>query len=404
MPTIAETQPLVDSAFDDQSHKESAEFERQPESVIKILLERVERGYRRGIDDDGHKIGLALDAGGMAGVVSGAMAQKLEPTGILNVVDGFYGLSAGGFNALYIAAGQIEEGMGIYTDIFPDNGFIELPKLFPPKMPKMDMEVLRDVLYKTRKLNVKKIVEERIPVVLGATNLSDPLKRPVMFRSTDLRPEEADKLIEQTIAGSHIMVVSGEPVRLDDGKEYTDATMSWSNSIELAKADGCTDVLSLANLPMPDKESPSNKAGFADTIAGKVGDKYLDSKSTKLPKSAYRGSTFGELIRHPFGSFERRILASMVGDTGRYIWDIQKYSDVLKRKAAIQKMFTDKHFIVNGVNVERLYPPDIPELPSLLTMDKQKLKVGVEAGGLAVKNALGSLGSEEQQASLAATT
>jgi predicted patatin/cPLA2 family phospholipase len=374
----------------------TAERERQPESVLKLLLDRVEHGYRRGIDDDGHKIGIAFDAGGMAGVVSGAMAQELDTTGILQVVDGFYGLSAGGFNALYIAAGQIEEGMGIYTDVFPDNGFIDLPKAVPPKKPTMNLDVLRETVYKTRKLNVRKIIEEKIPVVLGATDLTDPLKRPVIFRSVDLRPEEADKLIEQAIAGSHIPIVAGEPVNLEDGKRYTDATMSWSSTVELARADGCTDVLSLSNSPLDSKE-PSSGAKSARFVIGRFGDRYLDRNSPKLPKWDYQPSSWGERLFHPLNSLERRILAGLVGDTGKNIWDIHKYTDVLDRKARSEELFRDQLFVEDGVNVERLYPPDMPELPELLTMDKSRLRAGVIAGSLAVRSALRSLGSRKPE-------
>jgi hypothetical protein len=67
---------------------------------------------------------------------------------------------------------------------------------------------------------------------------------------------------------------------------------------------------------------------------------------------------------------------------------------VLKGKSVSQKNFKDRLFIDEGVNVERIYPPDIPELPELLTMDKKKLLVGVKAGKLAVKNAISSLGSK----------
>jgi hypothetical protein len=101
-----------------------AETARQPESVLKLLLERVDRGYRRGIDNDGHKIGLAFDPGGLAGVVSEAMAKKLSITGVLDCVDGFYGLSAGGLNAIYTAAGQIDDGMDCYVNLMPDNKLI----------------------------------------------------------------------------------------------------------------------------------------------------------------------------------------------------------------------------------------------------------------------------------------
>jgi hypothetical protein len=80
----------------------------------------------------------------------------------------------------------------------------------------------------------------------------------------------------------------------------------------------------------------------------------------------------------------------LVGDTNSK-WDVKKYSDVLKKKAAIQQMYKDMNFMDGRVNVERLYPPDIPELPDLLTMDKKKLKVGLEAGGLAVSKAFETL-------------
>jgi len=388
MTSLAEAPPKT-NLLPSELVQERAEFERQPESVIKLLLDRVQRGYRRGIDDDGHKVGLAFDAGGMAGVVSGAMAQELEPTGILNVVDGFYGLSAGGFNALYIAAGQIQEGIGIYTDVFPDNGFIDMPKVVPPQKPTMSLDVLRDTVYKTRKLNVKKIVEEKIPVILGATDLSDPLKRPVIFRSTDLRPEEADKLIEQAIAGSHIPVVAGEPVALENGKRYTDATMSWSSTVELARTDGCTDVLSLSNSAFDSKE-PSSGMKSATFVIGRFGDRYLDKNSPELPK-LYQGPSLGEWVFHPLDSLARRICDAIVGDTGWY-WDVNKYSDVLKRKTESEKLFRNQVFVEDGVNVERVYPPDIPELPELLTMDRKRLLAGVRAGSLAVKNTILSLG------------
>jgi predicted patatin/cPLA2 family phospholipase len=371
-----------------------AETERQPESVIKLLLDRVERGYRRGVDDDGHKVGLAFDPGGLAGVVGQAMAQKLEPTGILNCVDAFYGLSAGGLNALYTAAGQLQEGIDCYVDLMPDNGLVSMPTLLPPRLPKMDLEVVRDALYKERRVDVEKISKEKVPVVIGATDLTAPTRRAVIFRSTDNDPNHPELILDQAIAGSHIPKVAGEPVTLGDGRQYTDATMSWSNTVELARADGCTDVLSLANLALDiDKlESDSKSAEF---LIGHLGDRYLDNNGPKLPKP-YQGPTFKEYLSHPINSVEQRILDSLGGDTGDY-WDIKRYTDVLKRKSASQKNFKDRLFIDEGLNVERIYPPDIPELPELLTMDKKRLLTGVKAGSIAVKIALRSLGSKNHE-------
>lgn len=368
----------------------TAEAERQPESVLRLLLERVERGYRRGIDNDGHKIGLAFDPGGLAGIVSEAMAKKLSLTGALDCIDGFYGLSAGGLNAIYTAAGQIDDGIDCYINLMPDNQLVEDPKLLPPKLPKMDLDVVREALLRQHPVNVKKIIEKKIPVIVGATNLSDPIGRPVIFRSTEADPAHPEEFIEKVIAGSHIPVVAGEPVKLSDGNRYTDATMTWSNSIELARADGCTDVLSLANLARDDDGPADRKAELAGRLVGKLGDKYLDKHSPNLPPP-YPTIEFKQWLRHPARSLEQTLLDYISGDRS-YVWDIKTYAEALKRKGEAEKLFTESTFMVNGVNVERLYPPDIPELPQLLTMDKKKLRVGIIAGRLSARKALRDLG------------
>jgi len=311
------------------------------------------------------------------------MARKLSFTGMLDVVDCFYGLSAGGFNALYAASGELKEGIEIYKDLAPDNGLVKPAKLLPPKLPEMDLGVLEDALYTSRPVNVRKIVEQKIPVVIGATDLSDPLKRPVMFRSTDLQPEQADRLIEQSLAGGHIPVLAGPP-REENGHTYTDATMTWANTIELAKADGCTDVLSLANFAKPETTSVGRKARAAEFIAGTVGDKYLDKHSPKLPKIG--AIDLKSWLLHPFESMEQKILGMLTGDYD--VWDVKTYKEALKRKADAETQFTEDSFNYQGVNVERLYPPDIPGLPDLLTMDKKKLRTGIRGGRLAVRGAL----------------
>ena len=130
----------------------------------------------------------------------------------------------------------------------------------------------------------------------------------------------------------------------------------------------------------------------ATFVIGRFGDRYLDKNSPKLPKWGYQPSSWGERLFHPLNSFERRILAGLAGDTGKYIYDIDKYTDVLKRKAESEQLFREQAFVQGGVNVERLYPPDMPELPELLTMDRKRLLAGVRAGSLAVKNTLRTIG------------
>src|SRR3990167_8892781 len=82
---------------------ETHEFGPESLTPVAILQKRKESGYKPGEDDDGHKVGLAMDPGGYAGVVSLAMAAELDKQGLLDYVDGYYGLSVGNVNAIYVA-------------------------------------------------------------------------------------------------------------------------------------------------------------------------------------------------------------------------------------------------------------------------------------------------------------
>lgn len=60
----------------------------------RVLRDRREQGSPPGERDDGATVGLAIEGGGMRGVVSGAMVTALEDLGYANAFDRVYACSA----------------------------------------------------------------------------------------------------------------------------------------------------------------------------------------------------------------------------------------------------------------------------------------------------------------------
>ena len=56
--------------------------------------------------DDGRRIALVIEGGGMRGVVSAGMTAAIEQLGFTECFDEIHGASAGAFNAAFLIAGQ----------------------------------------------------------------------------------------------------------------------------------------------------------------------------------------------------------------------------------------------------------------------------------------------------------
>jgi len=377
---LKETDTLPEEKMEEAS-TDSPELDKMPSSVLKILMDRKESGYQRGVDNDGHKVGLAFDPGAYAGVVSLSMARALQEAKLLDYVDAFYGLSAGGVNAAYVAMGQIEEGIDTYVNLMPDNGLLQMPSINPPKPLKMNLDVLRDAVYRDHPLKIKELIESNIPVVVGGANLSDPLLPAKIFRSTEVNPDHPEEFIEQMIMGCNLPVIAGGPIKDARGHEYSDATLAWANTVELAIADKCTEVLSLSNFAPLDKDGSTLKTDAVNLVAGSVGDRYMASKRPEEYKQMIREQKLAWKIAHPLQSFAEAVMGE-----GPYI--IPSYSEALKKNSADEKSYSEGLFVEDGVTVERIYPPDLPGLPELLTADKERLNIGIHAGNLAVEQAL----------------
>jgi predicted patatin/cPLA2 family phospholipase len=84
--------------------------------VMRHILERQQAGSVRGERDDERVIALTVEGGGHRGTISAGMLIGFDAMGLMPAVDIIYGVSSGGLNATYAAAGQAALGATNYED------------------------------------------------------------------------------------------------------------------------------------------------------------------------------------------------------------------------------------------------------------------------------------------------
>jgi predicted patatin/cPLA2 family phospholipase len=84
--------------------------------VREVLRARRASGSKPGHRDDGLKVGVAIEGGGLRGVVSGAMLMALEDLGYADAFDDVYACSSGAVNGAYFMNRQTWFPLSIYFD------------------------------------------------------------------------------------------------------------------------------------------------------------------------------------------------------------------------------------------------------------------------------------------------
>ena len=92
--------------------------------MLALLREHAKYRTRPGARADGQRLALALEGGGMRGVVSAGMASALERRRLLDCFDLVVGTSAGALNAAGFLAGVVEGCMAAYQSAFATRRFI----------------------------------------------------------------------------------------------------------------------------------------------------------------------------------------------------------------------------------------------------------------------------------------
>jgi predicted patatin/cPLA2 family phospholipase len=215
-------------------------------SVLDILRERAAASRPF---DDGARVALVIEGGGMRGVVSAGMTEALARYVPPTVFDDIYGASAGALNGAFFIAGQAALAPRIYQTYLTTPEFLSVRHLLR-REPIMSLEYLVDT-----------VLEQLEPLDWDAV-LSSPVRlHPIAasidrFEAVDLAGASSkDELKQRLVAAARMPLVAGPPVVVGD-EHFLDASLYESVPGLRAARDGATHLLVFRTRPKDDLRSP----------------------------------------------------------------------------------------------------------------------------------------------------
>ena len=185
-------------------------------------------------EPDDFVLGLAVDGGGMRGVVTGAMLIALKDLGLDQVFDRQYGTSAGAMNIALFGTGGSWEELALYYDDIAAN-VVKVPR---PSRPVMDMEYLAEV--QRRYLTEHDVLAQHgLDLRFPVTDLGRRRSRLVVAN------EAGEDLAELLVAGCWLPYLAGK-APVVGGDRLCDGYVLEPSTTFVAALDGCTHVLALS--------------------------------------------------------------------------------------------------------------------------------------------------------------
>ena len=213
--------------------------------VAELLLRRRAAGSLPGTRDDGCTVGLAVEGGGMRGVVSAGMLVALEDLGFHTTVDAIYGCSSGALNGAYFLMGEGWRSLSIYYDDLTSRSFVDVRRAVR-RQPVLALDYFFDEIMERRKpLDYDAILGSPIPLHVAVTSVD----RVELVDATGF--ESREDLKAALRAGAWLPLVAGPPTTFR-GERAMDGGMLLGHPFRLALEDGCTHVLSLSTKPRGD--------------------------------------------------------------------------------------------------------------------------------------------------------
>ena len=169
--------------------------------VLHALLHRRRAGSR----DDGNRIALVVNGGGMRGAYAGGMVHALEEAGLRDTFDVVYGSSAGAFVAIGLLLGNGRGAAHIFFEDMASRSFID-PRRMGAKRPMVSLDHLMDhILVHPNRCRGSELRDCPIPVKVVATAADD-------LSAHVLQPRTVQEWQLAMRATSTIPVLAGPPV------------------------------------------------------------------------------------------------------------------------------------------------------------------------------------------------
>jgi predicted patatin/cPLA2 family phospholipase len=223
-----------------------------PHEVLRALATRRAAGSQPGARDDGLRIALAIEGGGMRGVISAGMALALDELALVSAFDAVYGASAGAITGAWLLSSP--QGLLGWAEPAYARTLIRRSALLRGR-PVADVRALIEDLYQTT-------FPMDFAAVLASPVEFHPLATDaVTGQSTDLRPLISDPATLRLAlrASAALPLLAGPPVDFA-GRRFYDAGVSESIPYRTALAQGATHLLILRSRRSPSRPSRSSRS------------------------------------------------------------------------------------------------------------------------------------------------
>lgn len=301
-----------------------------PDTPLRLLAARA-----RGGGEDGARIALGVEGGGVAVAMAAGMASGLERAGLTAGLDAVYGTSSGALVAAYAAAGRMDEALEI-LEASCTRAFIDLRRIGRRPVVALD--------------HLMELIAARPPH--GATGDAPGLRVLVagahdgVLRTLGPFGDEAE-LLEGVRASMAIPFWSGPPVFVD-GEMVADGGLIESIPVATPLAEGATHVLALRS------RDAGYRKGRRGRLRGLAEDRVLNRLPGRVP----------DLARARPARYDAEAHALAEAGAGRGPW---------------------------AGRVLQLAPPAGTPLVGRLEVDLAKVRAAVAAGRAVVDRALAGL-------------
>ncbi|WP_351225677.1 patatin-like phospholipase family protein [Streptomyces sp. NPDC002133] len=227
----------------------------EPHPVWRILTERARTGSRPGARADGHRVALAIEGGGMRGIIAGGMALALHELGLTNGFDAVYGASAGAASGAWLLSSSPHS-----LRFLPKYAGTLIRPWNPLRgRPLVDLHAFYEVLYRDGHQDFAPM--DFASILAGDVEYHPLATDAATGESTDLRPfiGDAAELRLALRASAALPLLAGHPVTLR-GRRYHDASVSESVPYRTALAQGATHIMVLRSRRAIDTARPSRSA------------------------------------------------------------------------------------------------------------------------------------------------
>lgn len=241
--------------------------------VLELLRTRLDTGSRPGARTDGAKLGLAVEGGGMRGVVSGAMLCALEELHLIRCFDAVYGCSSGAVNAAYALAGDTWFPLSIYYDDLPTREFMDYRRVLRGRSA-LSSGFVFDTLMEGRKpLRYDRVLASEVPLHVAITDVD------TVSTISATGFASAEELRAALVASTWLPVAMFGTTRWR-GHRAVDGGVLTAHPFRLALWDECTHVLSLSTRPAGSlRTAPASPhravAGWLEVLSRGLGTGYL---------------------------------------------------------------------------------------------------------------------------------